>query len=71
MQWVKWLRLCVLDTYSNSETIISCVQAEVGASVPWEASRGEPVPGMEIRNGVPALWEDEPGSKVDCEPHGS
>lgn len=61
MQRVQWLRLRVLDTYSNSETIISCMQAEVGASVP----------GMEIRNGVPALWEDEPGSKVDCGPHGS
>lgn len=59
VQRVQWLCLRVLDTCSNSETTISCMQAEVGASVP----------GMEIGNGVPALWEDELGSKVDCGPH--
>lgn len=66
-----WLGQGVLHTYLKNETFISCFQAETVAFVPWEASRGEPVPGIGIRDGFPALQGDELGSKPNCRPHGS
>lgn len=47
-----WLSQSVLHTYLKSKLFISCLQAEAVACV---ASRGEPVPGREIRDGFPAL----------------
>lgn len=59
----------MLFTYLNSETFISCLQAEAVAIVRWEANRGEPFPGMEIRDGLPALQEVRLGSKLNlCRP---